>query len=104
MVATAPSRPPGEARLSQALAPRLVQPHEERARSAFNQIATGAWLAYQRGRISRAEYQRGLLAAAGAYQLVLAHPELAPAPPREPHGEALRDELVEQVLRMLRHS
>jgi hypothetical protein len=83
------------------LEPGLVHPEEERARSAFNQIATGSWLAYHRGRISRAEYERGILAARGAYQLVLAHPELAPAPPRHVHGEALRDELVEQVIRIL---
>ncbi|MGE5133169.1 MAG: hypothetical protein ACM32E_09700 [Gemmatimonadota bacterium] len=87
--------------MSPPLAPDLFQNPEERARNAFNRVATAAWLAYQRGQISRAEYQRGILAAHTTYELVLAHPELAPPPPRQPHGAALQEELVQQAVRML---
>ena len=88
--------------MSPPLAPDVFQHPEERARNAFNRVATAAWLAYQRGQISRAEYQRGILAAHTTYELVLAHPELAPAPPKQPHGEALQEERAQQAVRRLR--
>lgn len=87
--------------MSLPLPPDLVQP-AERARNAFNQVATAAWLAYHRGQLTRAEYESGILAAHSMYELVLAHPELAPEPPLQHHGDALREELVRQAVRMLR--
>jgi hypothetical protein len=90
-----------EIRMSPPLSPDFIQAGE-RARNAFNRVATATWLAYHRGQLSRAEYERGILAAHSIYQLVLAHPELAPGPPRQPHGQELQDELVRQATRMLR--